>query len=316
MIKIWNSIRQSWKLRYGPTRLRLMDINCLVYYGLVGFLLIFFHRSVEYWPVYVFIHAAVVILVLELIRFAEKYPQKKTWRFFRTMYPLALFLYGWEELAAIIQMFFGNYWMTEVIVRWDKLIFGVDPTVWVQKLFKPWLNELMHFNYLGYYTFFLLIPFLLYFRGKKQETFAVMSILTFTYFSNFFLFYFMPTLDPLNVPLLQAQYVKEQVGYFFVPLNHYIQAKGGIPVAAFPSSHVAGALVWVLTAIRYNRMLGYALLPLAVGIGFTVVYIQLHYALDPIFGYLWGAFCFPVALRFLKKRGEDPITLHDKSANS
>ncbi len=316
MKKVWKFIRQLWKIRYGHARFRLMDINSLVYYGLVGFLLIFFHKSVEHWPVYVLIHAAVVILVLELIRFGERYPQKKTLWFFRTMYPLPLFFYAWEELAAITQMFFGNYWMTDLIIRWDKLIFGVDPTVWVQRLYKPWLNEIMHFNYLGYYSFFLLIPFLLYFRGKKQETLAVMSILTFTYFSNFFLFYFMPTLDPLNVPLLQVQYIKEQVGYFFVPLNQYIQAKGGIPVGAFPSSHVAGAFVWVLAAIRYNKKVGYALLPLAMGIGFSVVYLQLHYALDPIFGYLWGAFCFLVALRLLKKRGEDPVALPDKSINS
>ncbi len=312
---IWKSVKLFWKNRYGHVRFRLMDINTLIYYGLVGFLLIFFHKSVKYWPLYVLIHAAVVLLVLELIRFGEKYPQKKTLWFFRTMYPLPLFLCGWEELAAIITMFFGNHWMTDVVIRWDRIIFGVDPTVWVQKLFKPWLNELLHFNYLAYYCFFLLIPFLLYFRGKKKETFAVMSFLTFTYFSNFFLFFFMPTLDPLNVPALQAQYVKEQVGYFFVPLNHYIQAKGGIPVAAFPSSHVAGALVWVLAAIRYNRKLGYALLPLAMGIGFGVVYIQLHFALDPIFGYIWGAICFTVALKLLKKRGEDPLSLPDKSTH-
>lgn len=313
---IWKSVKHFWKLRYGHSQFRLMDINVLVYFGLVGLLLIFFHKSVEYWPIFVLIHAIIVLLVLEIIRLGEKYPQKEILWFFRTMYPLPLFLFGWEELAFITQMFFSNYWMTDLIIRWDKMIFGVDPTVWVQKLYQPWLNELMHFNYLAYYSFFLLIPFLLYFRGKKQETFAVMSILTFTYFSNFFLFYFMPTLDPLNVPMLQAQYVKEQVGYFFAPLNQFVQAEGGIPVAAFPSSHVAGALVWVLTAIRYNRKVGYALLPLAVGIGFSVVYIQLHFALDPIFGYIWGAICFIVALKLLKKRGEDPAVLPGKSIHS
>jgi len=293
-----------------------MDINTLVYFGLIGFLLIFFHKSVKHWLLYVFIHTAIVIIILEIIRFGEKHPQKKAFWFIRTVYPLPLFMYGWEELAKIVPMFFGNYWATDLIVRWDKLIFGVYPTVWVQKLYQPWLNEIMHFNYLGYYSFFFLVPLFLFLKGKKQETFAVISLVTFTYFSNFLLFYIMPTLDPLNVPLLQAQHVKEQVGYFFAPLNQFIQTHGGIPVAAFPSSHVAGALVWVLTAIRYNKKLGYALLPLAMGIGFSVVYIQLHHALDPICGYIWGALCFPVALRVIKKRGEDPLTLPDKSIHS
>ena len=309
---ILESLKRFWKTRYGQARFRLMDIITLGYFGLVGFLLIFFHKSVNHWPVYVLVHAAIVILILEIVRFGENHPQKKGFWFLRTVYPLLLLLYGWEELAAVVPMFFGNHWATDLIVRWDKLVFGVYPTVWVQQLYQPWLNEVMHFIYLGYYSFFFLVPLYLFLRGKKQETMAVVSVVTFTYFSNYLLFYLMPTVDPLHVPLLQAQHVKEQIGYFFVPLNQFIQAHGGIPVAAFPSSHVAGALVWALTAIRYTKRLGWALLPLAIGIGFSVVYIQLHHALDPIFGYMWGALCYPVALKIIRKREEDPLALSGK----
>jgi membrane-associated phospholipid phosphatase len=316
MRKIGKSIQRFWKSRYGHFRFRLMDIVWLTYLGLVGFLLFFFHKAVNRWLLYILLHALLTIVILEIVRTAEKHPQKKILWFVRTMYPIPLFLYSWEELAALMPMLYGNFWMTDLVVRWDKLIFGVYPTVWVQRLYTPWLNEIMHFMYVGYYSFFILVPFFLYFWGKKKETLAVFSILSFTYLTNFFLFFLIPTLDPNHVPLLQELHIKEQTGYLFVPLNKFIQDTGGIPVAAFPSSHVAGALVWALAALRYVRKLGCVLLPIAVGVGLSVVYIQLHHALDPIFGYIWGALCYLVALKLIQKRGEDPLVPMKKPLNS
>jgi len=281
--------------------------------ALIGFLLIFFHKTVIHWPPYVFIHTAIVIGILEIVRLGEKYPQKKILLIFRMFYPIPLLLYGWEELDVLVPMFFGSHWATDIIARWDKLIFGVHPIIWVQQFYQPWLDELMNFFYTGYYTFFLLIPLSLFVRKKKQEAFAVFSLVTAAYFSNFLLFYFLPAIGPLYLPMFQALQIKQQTGYLFAEINRIVQAKGGIPVGTFPSSHVGGALVWVLAALRYDRKLGYALAPLALGMGFSVVYRGLHYAVDSIFGYFWGALCYLIALKLIKKRGEDPLTISEKS---
>jgi len=101
----------------------------------------------------------------------------------------------------------------------------------------------------------------------------------------------------------------------FVEINRIVQAQAGISTGAFPSSHVAGALVWVLAALRYNRKLGYVLAPVIFGMGFSVVYTGLHHAVDPIFGYIWGAVCYLIALKLIKKRVEDPLTASEKHVN-
>jgi membrane-associated phospholipid phosphatase len=56
--------------------------------------------------------------------------------------------------------------------------------------------------------------------------------------------------------------------------------------AAFPSSHVAAAVVAAICALRYWRPLGLALAPLTVGLVFAVVYGQFHYAVDAVAGLL------------------------------
>ena len=310
-IVILNVLKRYWMLWYGHIHFRLMDINCLAYIGLIGFLLIFFHKAVIRWPLYVLIHAAIVIAILEILRLGEKYPHKKILLIFRLFYPVPILLFAWKELGVLAPMFFGSYWATGLIIHWDKLIFGVYPTVWVQKLYHPWLDELMNFIYAGYFTFFFLIPLSLFVRKKKKATFAVFSLITFTYFSNFLFFLFLPALRPPFVPILQALQIKQQTGYLFFEINRILQAVGGISGGAFPSSHVAGAIVWGMSALRYNRKLGYALLPLVIGIGFSTVYLGLHHAMDPIFGYIWSAICYPIALKLIKQRGEDPLIHHD-----
>jgi membrane-associated phospholipid phosphatase len=307
-MKLVNIIRKAWHSRYSGVRFRLMDINCTVYMGLIGVLLIFFHKTVDNWPLHVLIHTGFVIGILEIVRLGEKHPGKKLFSILRTFYPITIFLYAWEELAVLQPMIYGSFWFTDTLVRWDKLIFGVHPTVWIQNLYNPWLDELMNFIYAAYYTFFLLVPLIFYIRKKKQVTFAIYSLATFTYLSNFLIFYLLPALGAKSAPMLSGLHVKEHTGFLFMELNRIIQSKGGIACGAFPSSHVAGALVWALSALRFDKKLGYIILPFAIGIGFSTVYMTLHHAVDPIAGYIWGAFSFILALKIIKIRDEDPLT--------
>jgi len=310
---LWNVLKRAWVLRYGYVHFRLMDINCLAYLGLIGFLLIFFHKAVARWPIHVLIHSVMVVGILEIVRLGEKFSQKKILWILRTFYPVAIFLYAWEELEALVPMFFGSPWATDVIVRLDKLIFGVHPTIWFQQFYQPWLNELMNFFYAAYYTFFILVPLSLFIRKEKEETFAALSLATFVYLSNFCLFYLLPVISPPFIPMLQKLQVSQQTGYVFVEVNRIVQAQGGIPVGAFPSSHVAGALIWVLCSLRYNRKLGIAMAPIAFGLAFSTVYMGLHHAVDPVFGYIWGAIAYTIALKLIKVRGEDPLTSNNNT---
>jgi len=68
---IWNSLKRLWTHRYGHIHFRLMDINCVCYVGLIGFLLIFFHRGVEHWFLIILLHGALAIAILEIVRLGE-----------------------------------------------------------------------------------------------------------------------------------------------------------------------------------------------------------------------------------------------------
>lgn len=294
--------------RYSGIRFRVMDIACLGFLGLIGFLLIFFHKAVDSWPRYVLIHAVLVFVIFELIRAGEKHPRNKILWFVRTFYPIAVFLYGWNEVNAIVRMFFGTFWFTDPAIAMDKFLFGVHPTIWCQQFTSRILDEIMGFFYASYYLFLPSVVLFLYIKGKREETLAVFSFLSVTLMSNYLLFYLFPTLSPLMAGSLAHLHTKTFAGYFFIKAILIIQSNAGVAGGAFPSSHIAEAFVLVLAALRYEKKLGLVLLPVTFGVAVSTVYLGYHHAVDPISGFLWGGICYIVTLKLLKLRKEDPLS--------
>jgi membrane-associated phospholipid phosphatase len=305
---IFASLKRILKNRYRHIRFRLVDINCLGYMALIGALLPFFHHQVPRWPMDFLIHLVFVVVALEVIRLGEKYPQNKMLWWLRSFYPVAFIAYGWSELDRTVRMFFGSYWANDFLVNADKAIFGAHPTLWVQRLYSPGLDEFMNLCYSGYYFFLPAVSFALFFRGKREETLAAFSIATLGYCTNFVLFYIFPALGPQMIPWLAEMRSTDYTGYLMAAFNRVVQAHGTVRGGCFPSSHVTAAVVWSLVAWRYYRKLGYLLSPMALGVAVSTVYLGYHHAVDPIAGMILGFICYNLALSILKKRGEEPLT--------
>lgn len=300
-----NSLINILSRRYNHLNLRLMDLNCIGYFGLIGFLLIFFHKTVDNWIFFIVLHIVIILAILEIIRIYNRNTRNKALTFVRIFYPVVLILFAWSEIDVLVRMFYGTFWTTDQIIRLEKFIFGFYPTIWAQQFLRPWLDELMNIFYDTYFLFMPIVGFTLFFKKKYTEAMAAFSIGTSVHFSNFMLFYFLPTLGPQEI-FSELQPLKF-TGYIFSELTRILQANGSVKGGAFPSSHVSAAITWALIALRYERKLGYFLLPMSFGVGIATVYLGYHYALDPICGYLWALLIFPIALMILKKRGEEPI---------
>jgi membrane-associated phospholipid phosphatase len=297
------------KKRFGLIRFRVVDIVCMAYIFLVGFLLVFFHKFIPNWPLFVVIHIFVVLGILELVRWGERNRESKIRWFIRTFYPIAVSLFAWRELDALIPIFFGNYWATDVIIRMEKSIFGMLPNVWFQQFYRPWLDELMHVFYSGYYLFMPLVGLILFFKKKYEAALAAFSIGIFTYCVNFLLFYFFPVLAPFMADEMADYHIGSWIGYFVADFTRLVQSTGACRGATFPSSHISAVFVWSFIALRYLRPLGSILLPLAFGVALSTVYLGYHYALDTIFGLALALVCFPVALKIVQSRNEDPLIM-------
>lgn len=88
---------------------------------------------------------------------------------------------------------------------------------------------------------------------------------------------------------------------FFFNLVEASQEVGERPTAAFPSSHVGISTIVMIMAYRVNKKLCYFLAPFYVLLCCATVYIQAHYLIDVIAGWI-SAVCIYITATYMYKR--------------
>jgi len=245
------------------------------------------------------VHLAIIAGILAVVRLAARSRGRTSgaWAVARAVYPLPLLLFWWGQLEHEIPLLWGSYWTTDWLVRGDAVLFGGHPTVLVQSLFTPWLDEAMAFCYLSYYLF-LAVPVILVFKRRFDSAVAGYGAILLTYAANFTLFILLPAKSP---PQILQEYPDLQpspfTGFVLGDLIRSLQATDSVIGAAFPSSHIAGSMICTLVALRFLPRLGRFLVPLLIGMSVATVYLGYHHALDPIVGLLLGAAGYAVARR-------------------
>ena len=183
---------------------------------------------------------------------------------------------------------------------------------------------------LGYWSYYPLMTIVLvgvFFTQPKQFERAVFIVIG-SFFIHYVIFILLPVAGPQFYyeavgtdkiaqgifPNLHDYFNQHQVrmicpgykdGIFYALVESAHQA-GERPVAAFPSSHVGVTFVVMLLAWHFKlRKLFWALLPFAVLMFFSTVYIFAHYAIDALAGLLSGLLCWILLLtvsKGMKKR--------------
>ena len=289
--------------RYQSTCFHLMDYIVISYIIFLGFLVIPFHydhylqTNVPNWWQYPILHSIIAILLMELIRLSYLRPNKII-HFIRTFYPAILLSPAWSELDHLVTIILP-YWANDFVINLDLFLFSVHPTVWVEKLFTPWLTELMNFFYLSYFLFIPISALTLYFKGKKEKTLDLLFLTFLTYTTAFLLFLVFPSEGAWIT--LKSLHTIEHEGGFFMNIVQNMQAQGTIRGGAFPSSHVSAAFTIVWANMKYQKKLGWVLLPIAIGVAISTIYLRYHHAVDAISGLIWGSLMYGAGIFILKK---------------
>ena len=296
--------------RYGATRYRWFDVVTMSYMAATGALFLLLGHEEPSWVSGVLLHLAYVAFGLEVVRASQRHPSSRILLELRTWYPIFIIVYGFFDVTRLQSLLSsGEFWATDAMVDIDHAIFGVHPTIWIQRWYRPWLTELVCFFNISYYfiSFIYAVPMAI--AGRRREVYAAASLGLFTYVVNYTLFLLMPAIGPRMVPEIEALRTVTVEGGPFAWFLHLLQGdQGAVRGAAFPSAHVSASITWAMAAWRYWRPISYVLWPLALGTAFSTVYLGFHHAIDPLAGLPLGIVCYWVGLRVVRARGEDPLT--------
>jgi membrane-associated phospholipid phosphatase len=289
---------QAVRSRYGSVHFQLLDQLILGYAVLIPVLILLFNSRVQHEGIYLLGHAAVIAGILELLRLEARLGGFLL-RFLRTYYPMLLLILAWTEIGKLINLIFP-FWLNRFVMSADLWLFGIHPTVWVERIFSPLLTEAMNFFYFSYYLFVPIATFPLYFTGKVQETFDMLFLFFLSYLASYILFMIFPAEGPRFI--LNHLHTQEPAGGLFLKLNSLFQSRAEIRGGCIPSSHVSVATTGVLACFRMNRPAAFILLFLTAGIAMATVYCRYHHAVDSLMGLVAGFLFYWVGTRFLKSR--------------
>ncbi|MCI0353918.1 MAG: phosphatase PAP2 family protein [Acidobacteria bacterium] len=264
------------------------------YFLSLGLLIFLLRDRVPAWPWFLAVHAVCLAAVTGLVRARDRQP----WRFLHGWYPLLMFIVCFEETARL-SFLFVDHWQDAYLLSLEARLFAVPPTVWLQQFASRWTTEILEVGYFSYFVLLMIVGGVLS-RGKDQRPFRqVMTASVLSYMLCYVVFLAFPTEGPAHT--LRALHTAPLEGGPFHFLVNLIQKHGGVHGNAFPSSHVAAAVVALIYAWRYVPRLGAALTPLVILLCVGAVYDRYHYVLD-IVGGIVIAVPAEVLVRWMLKR--------------
>ncbi|MFN3407637.1 MAG: phosphatase PAP2 family protein [Limisphaerales bacterium] len=290
---------------------RFIDYATQGYVAVVGLLILFLHGGqVPGWGWLLAAHGTCLLLVHGLIHWATARPGNRVLDFLRHFYPVLLYTGFYRETGMLNQMTISGY-LDAVFIRWDQMVFGFQPSLeFMRALPWVWVSELFYAAYFSYYVMIAGVGLALFLRNRAHFH-HYLAVVSFVFYGCYLIYIFLPVIGPRilysdlvpytpppEAPPAELWVWPEAVqqGPFYrimaVIYDHFES-----PGAAFPSSHVAIALVTVYFSFRYLRAIRWPHLVVAVMLCFSTVYCRYHYAVDVPAGALTTALLLPLANR-------------------
>jgi membrane-associated phospholipid phosphatase len=259
-------------------RFTAVDLVTLLYVAIAtGAVLVFTGDDHAGWDWLLVAHGLLVALVLLAPRAREGGP---VGRFLGDWYPMLL-LGGLYAEVGVVNVDVG-YQYDQVIQRLEMWVFGSQLSYrWIREMPSPVFSWIMHACYLAYYAILCASPLGLWISGRRDAARRTIFAVMVTFYLCYVVFLFFPVAGPRYAFDLAHNAATE---IWPARLTQWLLDRGDSWGAAFPSSHVAAAVVAAICALRYWRPLGLVLLPFTTGLVLSVVYGQFHYAVDAVAG--------------------------------
>ncbi|MGH9342858.1 MAG: phosphatase PAP2 family protein [Terriglobia bacterium] len=291
--------------------LRLEDVVALLFFLIDLTLQVFFRafrgQSLDPSDVMIVIPAVALLLAKEVVNYfiagAETPLEtgrdvvnfiRPYWRIVRDWFPFLVILLMYYSLWGKASLLLVTHDRDAMLLGWDKWLFGVEPSVWIQRFISPPLTAWMQFSYAFHLYNIPIVACFIYLLRPRERFREMMCGLVLVSFFGILGYLIVPAIGPMytlnavyTVPLTQPLAVfNQQIAFFnFARIQR----------DCFPSLHVGiSFLVW-LYAWRNSKRLFWILSPFIVSLWISTVYLRYHYTVDCIAGFILAPLCFLLA---------------------
>lgn len=295
-------------------------------YNLLTTILILFQYQLMDHPLQMLVERACIAMTTFLLMYLYRLAPCQFTAFIRTAIQMSLLSYWYPDTYEFNRLLPN---LDHIFASVEQWMFGCQPAIEFSKaLPQLWVSEPINMGYFFYYPMMLIIV-LWYLLNRFELLEKVAFILIASFFIYYLIYIFIPVAGPqFYFPAIGMENVAAgvfpAVGDYFnfnnqlLPDNYYehgffyelvegSQQVGERPTAAFPSSHVGISTIMMIMAWRSSKKLFGCLLPFYLLLCIATVYIQAHYLIDSIAGFISAFVLYAVVTWMFKKWFANPL---------
>ncbi|HDD53187.1 MAG: hypothetical protein DRI92_03235 [Aquificota bacterium] len=262
-------------------KVRIEDLLTIAFCGIMALLTVSHREKIPNWVIHTFID-----LLTALIGFLIPWitaSKKDSFSFhLRHWYVIIVVPLNFMNLKGVIHGINPNNY-DPLLIHIDHMLFGVNPTQWLQKWINPWLTEYLQWAYMSYFFIPIILGLTLY-KKKNYRGFRISTtIILIAFYLSYLGYLVVPAIGPRftlphDIPL-KGVFLTDQLK----ALLNFLEPT---PHDCFPSGHTAVAMVCLFLASRFSKRLYWIYLVLVSGLILSTVYHRYHYVIDIIAGIL------------------------------
>ncbi|MBN1446598.1 MAG: phosphatase PAP2 family protein [Bacteroidetes bacterium] len=239
-----------------------------------------------------------VLLWYLAFRYRMHWP--RTTNFIRYLAPIMLYpaMYGMIHAMITAGRPSDLFLIDHVLLDIDVTMFGLNPIAWLGEHQQPLLTDALHLAYFSYY-FGMPVLMILMFRNSAIPDFRrALGAMTIGWYGALITYTLFPALGPNRwmpdqLPVLQG----------WLPTTAWIQAFLAANLApavrdCIPSMHTGVTLLTLMYAFRFQRIFFWIFLLPGLGIIAATMYIQAHYVIDVVLGFIAAGMIYVLVERY------------------
>jgi membrane-associated phospholipid phosphatase len=205
----------------------------------------------------------------------------RMWTTLKDFAPLPIIIVIFESLGDVT-----HYLRPDIdsrLIQIDYALFGVHPTLWMERWIASWFTDVMSLAYVSYYFIPLILVAALYRKDRMMEFDRAVFVLAFGFYVSYIGYLIFPAVGPryalshlYSIPL-EGSFITD---FFRDTLNTMEHNKRD----CMPSGHTQIVLMCVCLAYRYEKFLFYIFLPISCALILSTVYLRYHYVVDVLAG--------------------------------
>mgnify|MGYP005835003085 CR=1 FL=1 len=231
-----------------------------------------------------------IVMMVTFFYFIKKKPLWKYLYWLRDVMPFVFCIAIYTNLHDTIH-FVNPHDIHDKLIAIDQALFGVQPVVWAQQFYHPWLTRYFSVSYLNYFVIAVIVVVYLLIKKRHAEMKKVLLGTILCFYFGYFLYILFPAAPPRLT--LADQFVRDfGGGWLGAAQIKLVNISASSSRAAFPSLHCAVTLISLMYAYSMERRLFYILLIPGISLFLATIYLRHHYAIDIIAGIILAIFTY------------------------